>query len=167
MLDGAGCVVNKTRRQRELANYAEGENQPLKCRLFKHGFIKIARTLAAADVKSNEELARFFGVHPVTVGRWRDQFPAFDQAIKTGDLDAMLLCTDTVLNSVRDGNSGDAKWWMDRRNAAFRPSAKLDVSTRSDNIAAVLASRGGKPMTEAELIAEGIILPVSEDDPDR
>jgi transposase-like protein len=148
----------KTKRQRELANYTADEAHPQRCRIFRHAFIHTARTLAMAGITSNAELAARFGVSTTAVANWRKQFPEFEQAIQGGHVELVEEMTDVVVRSAREGDITSARYLLDRRAPAFKPSSKTELSGRVEGLADLIARR----VSDEALRAQGVLY--DEDD---
>lgn len=149
-----------TKRNRVLKEFAKDEEQPERCRLFRHAFIARARNLSAAGITSSGELAIYFGVSPGTIGNWRKQFPRFDRAVMGGAIELVDEMTSRAVDIARSGDAAMVRYLLDRRADAFKPKSKLEHSSQLETLDESLRRRA---VSEAELYERGILYDVDDD----
>lgn len=87
------------------------------------------------------------------VKRWRREYRRFNNAVAGALSDTDARAVSVITDAIDSGDVATAKWWLERRNANFKPTAKLEHGGRIEGLDARLANR----ISEAELRERGII----------
>lgn len=148
-------MPNKTKRQREMEQYAPGESRPDIFRRdgFRHAYVDVARTMSAAGFTSAVELAARFNVTATTIGRWKERFPSFREAIDGGHVEMVAELTHRMLELSREGSESATRFLLERRVDTFKPASKIDHSGKIEGMSEMLARR----ISTEELVAQGIL----------
>lgn len=136
---------------------------------FSNAYASTVESYTLAGFTTNAEMAMVLRSHfddRITerdIARWRKQNGRFERAC------AMCLHTtnaemvNIVLQSAREGNVNDAKWWLERRSPAFMPKSKVE----SQNTVTLDDSLRRRAMSDDEARNRGLIYdPVEDDDQD-
>lgn len=126
--------------------------------LFRRKFIEVARTLSAADITTDRELAVRFGVTHTTIARWREAYPEFQAAISQGAMQLVEECTQLMLDHARGGSEAAARFLLERRAAAFQPKSQLDIQAHVTTLDETLRRRATAPVTIEELAERGLLI---------
>ena len=121
---------------------------------FSMSFVERARRLGKAGILDTGRIAVHFRCAEQTVRNWRTKFPEFNAAFDEGALEADLRCTDVVFDAACGGSAPDARWWLERRNAAFRPKQDVQQSYDKNTLAALITRH---EMSEDQLREQGVI----------
>jgi hypothetical protein len=139
----------KKRIKEDLEALKRGEFVPQRQCRYSPRFIQVARTLSAAGIDSNVQLASYFNVDESTVRSWRNKDPAFNAAIETGCMEMVAECTHRMLTFSREGSETATRYLLDRRADGFKPKQQLDHVSNGNTLKALLAEHGAMSMQEA------------------
>lgn len=125
---GKNMSKSYTKRSKILSEFDENEEKPKRVGLFRHSFIEVARTLAAAGIKSDSELALRFHVSNNAIHAWRKKYPRFQQAIDGGLVELIEEMTGRAVAIAREGSERMVTYLLDRRAPGFAPSSRMEHS---------------------------------------
>ena len=126
---------------------------------FSHHMVRCVEGYALSGLTSNGEIARILRANfderitSADVARWRSQQPRLNKVCSiTGDF-ANMVAASKLFEAIQDGDLTTARWWSERRNPAFMPKSKMDV-TNPDTLGERLKRRA---MTDDEARGKGLI----------
>jgi hypothetical protein len=103
-----------------------------------------------------EQIAHGYSM-PVTadlVQRWRNQHRRFDRACVASLVQLQAVAMGQISQAIYEGDVATSKWLMERTNAAFKPSSKLEHGGRIEGLGDMLARR----VSEDELRKQGVLV---------
>lgn len=149
-------MVNMKRVIDQPLTAEERASLPQRKRKWRPVFVRMARDYARAGITSHASLSRLFNVSENCVAQWRERYPAFDAAIRSGEDDLAVECTSRMLDFSREGSETATRYLLDRRVEAFKPKTALDHTTNGETLTALLAQHGA--MSDKEAIDKGLII---------
>lgn len=132
---------------------------------FSHVMVLTIRDHALAGLTSNADVAAVLqrehhpGITSADVARWRAEHHRFNAAIVGAQAAMDARAIGVIGDAIDGGDVATAKWWLERRNANFKPASKVEFGGRIEHLDARLSRR----LSESDLRARGVIIDVDAD----
>ncbi len=130
---------------------------------FRHSMADYVQDYLLCGLTGNADIARILAegydmpIEAADVARWRRQHARFDAKCTNAQDALQAVSMGVVGRAIKDGDVTTARWYLERTNANFKPSSKVDMSNRIEGLGDMLSRR----MTEDELRKQGVL---SDDD---
>lgn len=124
-----------------------------------HSMVQYMREHVLAGLTKNSDVARVLSagygqkIEAGDVARWRRQHPRLNDAIVCGLDNMSAAAAGVVASAIRDGDVATAKWFLERRNVLYKPTAKIEGGGRGGDLDDLLRQR----MSEDDLYALGVL----------
>lgn len=115
----------------------KGGIQP--AQVWRDSFVDEARQAVLAGCTSNRRLGEYFGVTHNTIGKWREQRPEFDIAIKHASKSLLFDVTNQMLLSATEHQVIDEKVMSDGSIVQYKKTVPGNVRAQ-ENLARVLGN---------------------------
>ncbi len=92
---------------------------------------KILQVLEAGNTR--RAACQYVGIDENTLSRWVTTFVDFADRVRKAEAAAEVQCLAVIRQGIRNGDTADAKWWLERRRPddyARRDKIDLDVYVR-------------------------------------
>jgi hypothetical protein len=133
-----------------------------------HSMVYYLREHVLSGLSSNSDVARVLShaygqnIEAGDVARWRRQHKRLNEVIVCGMDNMNAAAVGVVAGAIHDGDVATARWWLERRNTLFKPTAKIEGGGRGGDLDDLLKQR----MSEDDLYALGVLRDGGNDDDD-
>ncbi len=89
---------------------------------------KIAKFIEAFNNGySITEACQYAGIHRDTYYGWLEKYPDFARKMEEAKLMVNRRAKEIIVKSIADGNTNDAKWWLEHKDPDFKNKAVVEI----------------------------------------